>query len=961
MASATASDSDQPLPSSSGSGGGSGALDGGSLAYAEALYEQYLVDPGSVPADWAAEFASWQTNGLAERETLSPRFKPASIFHGGPSGSGPGAAVAAADSSSVGLQHHVDRLIRNYRVRGHIIAKIDPLGEENARPDELTLDFYGLSEADLNRRITSTSLPGKNTWLVREVLELLEQTYTRAVGAQFMHIDNLEVRQWLQNRMESTQNTVKLSRKEQLRILSRLTDAVIFEEFIQKKFLGAKSFSLEGSESLIPLLDLTLEKAGEQGIVEVVLGMAHRGRLNVLHNIVGKSAHRIFREFEDLDPKLYLGGGDVKYHLGYSGRWRTRAGQTVHVSLCFNPSHLEFVNPVALGRLRAKQDRSDLGTRGEKSMCLQIHGDASFAGEGVVQETLNLCNLEGYSTGGTLHVVLNNQIGFTTSPGEGRSTRYATDVAKMLQIPIFHVNGENPEAVAAAVRLAMDFRMAFKRDVVIDLYSYRRRGHNEADEPAYTQPKMYRAIRSRPSILKSYTEELVKLNGVSAEDAERISKRRTQMLEKDLDASHAESYSLTHEFELNGFWQGYVGGTEKTVADVDTGLPVKELKKLLKGINTFPESFQTHPKLKRFLAARDEMAAGKKPVDWATAEALAFGSLAVAGHHVRLSGQDCQRGTFSHRHAVLHDAETDATYMPLNHLAEDQAQVDIYNSPLSEVAVLAFDYGYSLDSPSSLVCWEAQFGDFVNVAQVIIDQFITSAEDKWRRLSNLTLLLPHGFEGQGPEHSSARLERLLVLTAEHNIQVAYPSTPAQYFHLLRRQVVRPWRKPLFVMTPKSLLRNPACVSPLEDLAEGTYRRFIPDTEELEPGKVRRVLLCTGKIYYELMERREAEGHDDVAICRVEQFYPFKDLMFMEMLEAYPEGTEVVWVQEEPENMGAWPFMKNRFPGSIRGRHPFRHISRLASASPASGSKAAHQLEQEEVLSLAFAEAVVPTA
>ncbi|MEQ9461176.1 MAG: 2-oxoglutarate dehydrogenase E1 component [Phycisphaeraceae bacterium] len=937
-------ESDQPL------------LDSSSLAYAESLYEQYLSDPGSVPEDWAAEFRRWQAGPLGERRTLEPGFRPGSIFHGGPAATN--GAMVRRDETTSALQHHVDRLIRNYRVRGHIIANINPIGEPSARPDELTLDWYGLGEADLDRTITSSTLPGKNVWTVREVIELLEQTYTRSIGVQYMHIDNLGVREWLQKRMETTRNSVGLSLREQIRVLTKLTDAVIFEEFIQKKFLGAKSFSLEGAESLIPLLDLTMDKAADQGIVEVVLGMAHRGRLNVLHNIVGKSAQRIFREFEDIDPKLYLGGGDVKYHQGFSGKWLSRTGKSVHLSLCFNPSHLEFVNPVALGRLRAKQDRADLGTRGERSMCLQIHGDAAFIGEGVVQETLNLSSLDGYATGGTLHIILNNQIGFTTGPDDARSTRYSSDIAKMLQIPIFHVNGENPEAVAATVRLAMDFRMAFKRDVVIDLYCYRRRGHNEADEPAYTQPKMYKAIRSRPSLLKSYTEELVKLEGLSAEDAERVSKRRTQVLEKDLDESWGANSAPTHDFELTGFWGGYVGGTEKTVPDVETGLPVDELKGLLKKLNTMPEGFTHHPKLRRFFEARDGMIAGEKPLDWATAEALAFGSLAVGGHRVRLSGQDCQRGTFSHRHAVLHDAETDAIYEPLNALSEDQASVEIYNSPLSEVAVLAFDYGYSLDYPSALVCWEAQFGDFVNVAQVIIDQFIASAEDKWRRLSNVTMLLPHGFEGQGPEHSSARLERWLVLTAEHNFQVAMPSTPAQYFHLLRRQVVRPWRKPLFVMTPKSLLRNPACTSSLEDLAVGTYRRFIPDDPAIEPGKVRRILLCSGKIYYELLARREEGGHEDVAICRVEQFYPFKDPMFFEMLEAYPAETPVTWVQEEPENMGAWPFMKNRFPGRIHDRHPFTHVSRLASASPASGSKAAHELEQEEVLSQAFAGAPV---
>jgi 2-oxoglutarate dehydrogenase E1 component len=768
-----------------------------------------------------------------------------------------------------------------------------------------------------------------------------------------MHIEDLSVRRWLQRRMETTQNRLQLSREDQLRILTRLTDAVAFEEFIRRKFPGAKTFSLDGSESLIPLLDLAIEKAGEQGIQEIVMGMAHRGRLNVLANVMGKSARQIFREYADTDWKVHSGRGDVKYHLGHSTDWTTTRGATVHLSLCFNPSHLEIVNPVALGRIRAKQDRVGDGER-RKGMTLLIHGDAAFAGEGVVQETLNLSQLPAYRVGGTLHVVVNNQIGFTTSPEEARSSPYATDIAKMLQIPIFHVNGEDPEAVAQVVRLAMDFRFEFKRDVMINMYGYRRLGHNEGDEPSFTQPAMYRAIAKRKSVREGYLEHLLQLGEVTREEADAIAQRRREVLERELSESQSTKPPAPPDM-LRGVWSKFTGGPEPSDDGTIANVEKAQLSQWLSVQTRVPEDFHVHPKIKKLLQAREQMAAGAEPLDWSAAESLAFASVACAGIRVRLSGQDSERGTFSQRHAVLHDYQDGHTYTPLRHLAPNQAPVEIYNSPLSETGVLGFEYGYSLDYPDGLILWEAQFGDFLNVAQPVIDQFIASAEEKWQRLSGVVLLLPHGFEGQGPEHSSARLERFLMLGVEDNLQVVYPTNPAQYYHCLRRQALRSWRKPLVVITPKSLLRHPKVVSSLDELGQGSFQRILPDTLSRPTDQVRRVLLCTGKIYYDLAEYREQAKRDDVAIIRLEQLYPLRLDLLEAALASYLNGTPVFWVQEEPGNMGAWVFMRNQFCGILLERWPFAGITRPASASPATGSHRRHKQEQAEIISRAFGE------
>ncbi|HUP25130.1 MAG TPA: 2-oxoglutarate dehydrogenase E1 component [Thermoanaerobaculia bacterium] len=918
-----------------------------SLGYVESLLSDYLSDPDSVPHYWREYFRQLSGNGSGNGSLqIGPTFESSTLFR--PIGTG--ASEAASEEARL-LQHRVDEMVRTFRIRGHIAAQLDPLGQRPF-PPELELSAFQIGPESLRAPVAARNLPGPDVVTIGELYDRMRSTYCRFIGVEFMHIDDLQARSWLQARMEPSQNHIRLDRDTQLRILRRLTDASVFESFIQKKYIGAKSFSLEGAESLIPLLDLAMEKAGAHGVREIVLGMAHRGRLNVLSNILGKDPQTIFREFEDDNPEQFRGGGDVKYHLGHSSDWVTAAGHSIHLSMCFNPSHLEYINPVALGRVRAKQDHQ--GDRERRvGMVVLIHGDAAFAGEGVVQETLNLSELPGYTVGGTLHVVVNNQIGFTTSPYQGRSNTYATDIAKMLQIPIFHVNGEDPEAVAQVVDVAMDFRERFRRDVVIDMYCYRRRGHNEGDEPAFTHPRMYKQIRERQPVSVHYLDHLLQLGGVTREEAEALIHEEEAELEEALQsARRAEGGRGIQSGQ--GLWQPFRGGRQSDVPDVDTGIDEATSRALLERLVTYPEGFRPHPKIERLLETRRQMAGGEHLLDWSTAEALALASLAASGTRIRMTGQDVERGTFSQRHAVLHDVERDAQHCIFSTLAPDQAPVEIHNSPLSEAGVLGFEYGYSLDYPDGLILWEAQFGDFFNAAQVIIDQFLCSAEDKWHRLSGLVLLLPHGFEGQGPEHSSARLERWLTMSAEDNIQVTYPTTPAQYFHLLRRQVLRPLRKPLIVLTPKSLLRSPRVTSTLADLERGTFRRVIgePSAEE-HAGEVRRILLCTGKLYWELLEHAEQRGRLDVAIVRLEQMYPQPDDELRQAFRPYPAGVEVVWVQEEPRNMGAWPFLHLHSDQELLGR-PFRGVYRPESASPATGSSASHRIEQAELIASAFA-------
>lgn len=928
-----------------------------SVAYLEEQLARFIEDETSVPeADRPFFRDLTQTLNGAASVVFSPvedrAFPQHSVFDS------PGAEVGGHTDAELELakvQERLDQLIRNHRVRGHIMADVNPLGSKPLPPPELDPGFYGFSDADNARKVRSTYFSGPKIETLGGIVEWLRQTYCRTIGVQFMHIDSLRVRNWLQVRMESSGNRTKLSRDRQLKILRRLAQAVNFEEFLLKKYQGAKTFSLEGAETLIPLLDMAIEKCADDGVREIVVGMAHRGRLNVLANIMGKDPKKIFREFEDAKPEDYEGRGDVKYHLGFSNEWKRDDGDPVHLSLCFNPSHLEFVNPVAMGRMRAKQDRFDDEDRDHGAVIL-IHGDAAFIGEGVVQESLNMSELRGYQVGGVLHIIVNNQIGFTTDPSDSRSSTYATDVAKMLQVPIFHVNGEDPEAVAQAVELALDFRLEFQRDVVIDMYCYRRRGHNENDEPAFTQPEMYADIRSRESVYEHYRDQLVRLTDVTADEANQIVEDEKERLESQLSVAREHSKKTgpaDRKGKVRNVWQGYAGGRSLNADEPNTGIATEYAADLLAAQCDLPDDFTPHKSLQKFfLSQREEMARGERPLNWAAAEAIAFASLLEQGHMVRLSGQDCERGTFSQRHTVLHDAKTGREHVPLKEFETDGSFIEIVNSSLSENGILGFEYGYSLDRPDGLIMWEAQFGDFVNAAQVIIDQFISSAEDKWDRLSALVMLLPHGFEGQGPEHSSARLERFLQLCAEDNMVVAQPTTPAQYFHLLRRQTMRNWKKPLVVMTPKSLLRLPEAVSSLEDLGSEAYQKVIQDTA-VDASDARRLLLCSGKLYFDLVARRD-ETNDNVGIVRIEELYPVPGADLDVVFSAYSGNIDTVWVQEEPANMGSWWHWCARLQERLAEPRPVRLIARPESASPATGSPKSHKREQTALIDEAFA-------
>jgi 2-oxoglutarate dehydrogenase E1 component len=950
-----------------------------SLPFVEALYADFLRDPSSIPAEWRGPFERFrETNGFSSHPQLEPSFPRQQLYSTPRGGARNGAsvnpllftsefgaeiaaapaAVPTAIPASANVASPVARgigsqaafsLVQTFRARGHQAASIDPLGAPRPLIPDLEPSFHGFDESDLDLPVDA-EFAGVRGGTLRELLRRLNDTYCGTIGWQYRHIHDPRIIAWIQERIEQPEHRVRLTAHEQRRVLERLTAAAVFEDFIQKKYIGSKSFSVEGCEALIPLLDTAIELADRDGVSELVIGMAHRGRLNVLANVIGKPARRVFHEFDDSDPELWTGRGDVKYHLGYSSDRTMPSGRSLHLSLCFNPSHLEFVNPVALGRIRAKQDRVGDVQR-ERGAVILIHGDAAFAGEGVVQETLNLSQLAAYHTGGTLHVVVNNQIGFTTMPHEGRSSPYATDVARLLQSPILHVNGEDPDAVVRVVRLAMEFRRTWRRDVVIDLFGYRRHGHNEGDEPAFTQPLLYKTIAARRPIHVLYGERLADDGTVTADEAREMARVVRDHLEEELKAARHTKPEPPSDIDV-GIWAGYRGGEDASVPESETAVDRARLQRYLELTATLPEGFHAHPKIVRGLEQRRQMARGEKPLDWAAGEAAAFASIVDQGYRIRLTGQDSERGTFSHRHAVLHDTETGATYTALQHVASDQAPFEIANSPLSEAAPLGFEYGYSLDWPDGLILWEAQFGDFVNAAQVLIDQFLASGEAKWRRYSGLTLLLPHGFEGMGSEHSSARMERFLQLAARDNIQIAYPSTPAQFFHLLRRQVLRPWRKPLIVLTPKSLLRYPEAVSAIDDLAVGRFERLLGD-DEITPANAKHILLCSGKLFYELSVIRRERARHDTAIFRVEQLYPLADSALEALLRPYPAGTPVTWVQEGPENMGAWPYLRARFGETLLGRHPFFVVSRPEAATPASGAASSHKLEQERLLAAAF--------
>ncbi|MEO5768567.1 MAG: 2-oxoglutarate dehydrogenase E1 component [Polyangia bacterium] len=1000
----TPGDADIDLPDHFGRG-----LGAANLAFVEQLYYQFAADPDSVDPAWQHYFRamgapppapprSFERSIFATVARARVSSAATSTINGGggqSAGGGPvaqgrdGATVTAGSSGGIGngravaalvaaaaplirktssvSAERVQRLVEAYREMGHLSADLDPLGlvKRNAGAS-LDMREFGLSESDLGNVFSSENVAGPDRTTLGDLIALLRETYCRHIGVELAHLHDVELRSWLQHRMESTRNRLDLSLPERRRLLAKAIDAEVLEQFLHTKFLGKKRFSLEGGESVIPLLDRLVARAGSQGVSEIVIGMAHRGRLNVLANVLEKPAAQIFSEFLDNETTLEgPSGGDVKYHLGHSVDrvfGANGASYKVHVSLAFNPSHLEFVNTVVQGRVRAKQDRTD---DGERVRCLPIllHGDAAFAGQGVVAEGLNMSELEGYRVGGTVHVVINNQIGFTTSPGNEYSTTYATDVARMLQIPIFHVNGEDVEAIAQVVDLAVDFRQRFHRDVLIEVWCYRKWGHNEGDEPEFTQPLMYRAIKRKGSIRTAFLQSLRDRplgegQDLTDADADEMAASKRRALEAELEVATKQQAPMRPS-PFAGAWSRVRGGSDASVPEVATAISPETLAVVGRALTTVPAGFTPHPKL-TVLKDRAAMAAGERPCNWGMGEALAFGSLVEEGVRFRLSGQDVRRGTFSHRHSVLVDYETGAEYTPLAHLSEisgkRQGTFEVRDSPLSEAGVLGFDYGYSLDMPDGLTIWEAQFGDFVNSAQVIIDQFVVSSEAKWNRVSGLVMLLPHGMEGQGPEHSSGRLERFLNMSVRDNIQICNLTTPAQLFHVLRRQVLRLYRKPLIIMSPKSLLRHPAATSPLRDFTEGAFQRIIPDhLAAARPAKVKRILLCTGKVYYDLAAMRDERHLDDVAIIRLEQLYPLRKNELMDVLRNYPQGTPVVWVQEEPRNMGAWAYINRQLPGELLGLYPWSCVTRERSASPAAGSEKRHKLEQSKLIQEAFAD------
>jgi 2-oxoglutarate dehydrogenase E1 component len=884
----------------------------------EAAYQRWREDPAAVDESWRVFFEGFEL----------------------------GASGKGLPTSSTGAQTSIVRLIDAYRELGHFLARLDPLSEQRTTHPLLELAEFGLSQTDLDLTFDASHFVGLTQCTLRELLEALRETYCRTIGVEYMHIQDLRVRRWLQERMEPRRNEPNLPRRRKFRLLMDLHFAELFEKFLHNRYVGQKRFSLEGAETVIPLLDTIVEKAAELGAREIVMGMAHRGRLNVLANIIGKPYEEIFSEFEDnYLPNSVDGDGDVKYHLGFSADRTTIKGGTIHLSLTPNPSHLEAVDPVVEGRTRAKQRLYGDKERSQ-GIPLLIHGDAAFAGQGLVAETLNLSQLAGYTTGGTVHVVVNNQIGFTTSPRDARSTTYCTDVAKMIQVPIFHVNGEDPEAAVYVAELAMEFRQTFHQDIVIDLFCYRRHGHNEGDEPSFTQPLMYTNIKDRPTISEVYTEQLIMRGDLTTAETEAIDEdfqARLQKAQQEVKNKPPSKRSRSFAGQWNGLTPRYSHALVHTAVDEAT------LARITDCLTTVPADFTLHAKIARLLEIRRSEMKERKPIDWAFAEALAFGSLLLEGTPVRLSGQDSRRGTFSQRHAVLYDARTGKPFYPLNSLAPNQARFCVYDSLLSEAAVLGFEIGYAFDEPDMLVMWEAQFGDFVNGAQVIIDQFVVGSYSKWQRDNGVVMLLPHGYEGQGPEHSSARLERFLQACADDNIQVCNLTTPAQYFHVLRRQMKRNFRKPLIIMTPKSLLRHKEAVSPLEHFSTGHFQEVIDD-EHAECARVRRVLLCSGKVYYDLHAGRIKTGTDEVAIIRVEQFYPLRTELLDKILGRYRQAREWAWVQEESQNMGGWTFMDQRLRAL---GYAVEYVGRDASASPATGSLKVHQREQRELVEAAL--------
>ena len=890
------------------------------VSFLDSLYQRWKSEPDHVPRDWASLFEGLES---------SPRKE--------------------ADASGADLlrQCRAEVLIQRYRDIGHLLSCLDPLAPCPIEHPLLALSAFGLGPDDLDRPVHAPDFSGPDGVgpSLRTVVEILRETYCRSVGAEYTHLQDPEERRWLRDRMEPVFNRPDIAPADRVRMLGLLTRSTLFEEFLHRKYLGQTRFSLEGAEAVIPLLEGILRRASEHGCREVILGCAHRGRLNIQAHVLGQSYEELFCEFEsNYNAESLAGGGDVKYHKGVLAEAVGTDGRPLRVFLPDNPSHLEAVDPVVEGIARARQDRLGQGPRAV--LPLLVHGDAALAGQGIVAETLNLSQLEGYRTGGTIHVVINNQIGYTTVPEDARSTRYATDVAKMLMVPIFHVHGENPDAVLHLARLACDYRARFGKDVFLDVVCYRRYGHNEGDEPYFTQPRMYEQIRDRQPVYQLYGQTLQETGVVAPAEADRMAAKCRSDLEEAYEAarSRPHAWPLVRHYEE---WKGLHGRYLRAL--VPTGVADVELRELSRRLNAVPEGFHLHPKLAKILDRRQETVERGEGIDWASAETLAFASLVIEGTAVRLSGEDSRRGTFSQRHAVWVDTETGDHRTPLAELSPDQATFSVYDSLLSEAGVLGFEYGYSVAAPDVLVLWEAQYGDFVNGAQVIIDQFIASGEAKWQRPSGVVLLLPHGYEGQGPDHSTARPERWLQLCAEENVEVCQPSTPAQYFHLLRRQVRRNFRKPLVVLTPKSLLRHPKAVSRLSEMTSGSFRELLgPDLVE---GEVRRVLLCSGKIYYELQERLARGNAHGTAVVRVEQLHPFPADDLAATARTHAGVDDWVWVQEEPENMGAWGFLRPLLEAAIGKR--VRYVGRPLSASPATGFLSIHKQEQEAILARAL--------
>ncbi len=922
----------------------SSIVDGGNASYLEGLYELYLKDPKQVPQEWQNFFSTLPSNNGKTKDVSHSDIQEQFIQLAKSNGS------RTLSTSSENVEHElkqmqVIRLINAYRLQGHLHAQIDPLGmrellDENA--SELSLEEYGLTTQDMDTVFDVETFVGPKKMPLGELYRALNDTYCGSIGTEYMHIPSREERAWIQERIEGSRATPKFSTQRKEQILERLTAAEGLEKYLGVKFPGAKRFGLEGGEALIPLLDELIQRGGSQGIRECVMGMAHRGRLNVLVNVLGKDPRELFDEFEGRHSSK-VESGDVKYHQGFSSDVKTTGGNT-HLALAFNPSHLEIVTPVVAGSVRARQNRSKDADH-NKVLPIAIHGDASFAGQGVVMETLNMSQTRGYGIGGTVHIVINNQVGFTTSnPHDARSTLYCTDVAKVILAPIFHVNADDPEAVILVTQLVLDYRAHFNKDVVIDLVCYRRHGHNEADDPFATQPMMYNKIKIHPSVRQIYAEQLVREKVIPETLPAQLVKENRDLLDKGVTVAK----NLIKENHISQIfdWTQYFSNDWRE--KVKTGISADKIKSLAQKLLFLPKDFSMHPRVAKIYEERASMASGAIPMDWGFAETMAYASLLDEGYSVRLSGQDSGRGTFFHRHAVLHDQKTGRVEVPLARIAPNQPPFTVIDSLLSEEAVLGFEYGYATTDPTSLVIWEAQFGDFANGAQVVVDQFISSGEQKWGRLCDLVMLLPHGYEGQGPEHSSARLERFLQLCAQHNMQVCVPSNATQIFHLLRRQMLRKIRKPLIVMSPKSLLRLKAASNDVKELTTGSFQVVIPEIENLEAAKVTKVILCSGKVYYDILAKRQELKKNHIAIMRIEQLYPFPEPELKAALDKYPNATQIVWCQEEPKNQGAWFSSQHHFRACLSPNQHLQYAGRDASASPAVGYHQAH-VEQQEAL------------